>query len=69
VTAPTKTRTESGFLPAHARPGASRARMTSTIAGFAVPPILTSSAISPASAAVRGPQVPMSSGGRFPGKG
>nr|WP_279580902.1 hypothetical protein [Fodinicola feengrottensis] len=41
-----------------------RLRIRATTAGFVVPPIFTSSASPSANAAVRSPQVPISSGGR-----
>ena len=53
------------------RPGSrprTRSRISGTTAGLALPPTLTSSAISPASAAPRGPHAPTSSGGTAVGK-
>ena len=51
-----------GSRPAAPAPAPMYRRITPTIAGFAEPPTLTSSAMRPASSPVRRPQVPISSG-------
>ena len=60
VTAPMTILTAFPGRPAAISPSPTHSRMSGTIAGLAVPPTLTSSAISPATRASRGPQVPIS---------
>ncbi len=68
VTAPSTTLTWPGGRRAARQPTATRSRISGTTARFALPPTLTSLAISPTSAAPRGPQVPSSSGASRPGR-
>ena len=54
--------TERGSRPTDSAPTAMCERITPTIAGLALPPTFTSSAMRPARAPPRRPQVPISSG-------